>query len=245
MTEGDEERNRYACAVWGSERTASGPLSWELGCDEADPTWGVLEWKGALLRVGSPTGRPNMCLGNSIGTQMVKSLPAVQETWVQSLGREDSLEKEMATLSSTLAWKIPWTEEPGRLHSMGLHRVGQDWATEQAGRLRKKVEVWGWRITIFTGWICPLVGIYLGFSDGSAGKESTCNARDPSLFPKLGGFPGECIDYPFQYFGVSLVTQMVKKTIIQKMHSPLWSQWHYSQQPKHGSNLSVYQQMNA
>ena len=44
--------------------------------------------------------------------QMVKRLPAMQETWVQSLGQEDSLEKEMATLSSTLAWKIPWTEEP-------------------------------------------------------------------------------------------------------------------------------------
>ena len=44
--------------------------------------------------------------------QMVKSLPAMQETWVQSLGREDPLEKEMATYSSTLAWKIPWTEKP-------------------------------------------------------------------------------------------------------------------------------------
>ena len=50
---------------------------------------------------------------------MVKRLPTVQETWVPSLGREDPLEKEMATHSSTLAWKIPWTEEPGRLQSMG------------------------------------------------------------------------------------------------------------------------------
>ena len=50
-----------------------------------------------------------------------------QETWVQSLGREDPLEKEMATYSSIFAWKIPWTEkEPGRLQSMGLQRVGQD-----------------------------------------------------------------------------------------------------------------------
>ena len=48
-----------------------------------------------------------------------KNLPAMQETWVQSLGREDSLEKEMATHSSILAWKIPWMEEPGRLQSMG------------------------------------------------------------------------------------------------------------------------------
>ena len=51
------------------------------------------------------------------------------ETWVCSLGREDTLEKEMAPHSSTLAWKIPWTEEPGRLQSMGLQRVGYDWAT--------------------------------------------------------------------------------------------------------------------
>ena len=61
-----------------------------------------------------------MCsLGSSLLAQMVKHLSAVPETWVQSLGREDPLEKEMATHSSTLAWKIPWTEEPGRLQSMG------------------------------------------------------------------------------------------------------------------------------
>ena len=58
--------------------------------------------------------------------QIVKHLPVIQETWVQSLGGEDSLEKEMAMHSSTLAWKIPWTEEPGRLQSMGLQRVGHD-----------------------------------------------------------------------------------------------------------------------
>ena len=54
---------------------------------------------------------------------MVKSLPAMRETQVRSLGREDPLEKEMATHSSTLAWKIPWTEEPGRLQSMRSPRV--------------------------------------------------------------------------------------------------------------------------
>ena len=57
---------------------------------------------------------------------MVKSLPAVQETQVRSLGQEDTLEKEMATLSSILAWKIPWTEEHGRLLSVGLQRVEHD-----------------------------------------------------------------------------------------------------------------------
>ena len=58
--------------------------------------------------------------------QMVKSLPIMRETWVLSLGREDSLEKEMATHSSALAWKIPWMEEPSRLQSMGSKRVGHD-----------------------------------------------------------------------------------------------------------------------
>ena len=57
---------------------------------------------------------------------MVKRLPAMWETWVQSLDWEDPLEKEMATHSSTLAWKIPWMEEPGRLQSMGLQRVRHD-----------------------------------------------------------------------------------------------------------------------
>ena len=57
--------------------------------------------------------------GASLVAQMVKRLPVIQETWVQSLGREDPLEKEMATHSSTLAWKIPWTEKLGRLQSMG------------------------------------------------------------------------------------------------------------------------------
>ena len=62
----------------------------------------------------------------SLVAQTVKRLPAMWETWVQSLGREDPLEKEMATHSSTLAWKIPWMEKPGRLQSMGLQRVGHD-----------------------------------------------------------------------------------------------------------------------
>ena len=62
----------------------------------------------------------------SLVAQMVKRLPAMQETQVRSLGQEDLLEKEMATHSSALAWKIPWTEEPGRLQSMGLQRVGHD-----------------------------------------------------------------------------------------------------------------------
>ena len=57
---------------------------------------------------------------------MVKNLPAKQENLVQSLGQEDPLEKDIATHSSILAWKIPWKEEPGGLQSMGLQRIGHD-----------------------------------------------------------------------------------------------------------------------
>ena len=67
--------------------------------------------------------------GPSLVDQMVKNLPAVCETRVQSLGREDPLEKEMATYSNILAWRIPWTKEPGGLQSMRLQRVGHVWAT--------------------------------------------------------------------------------------------------------------------
>ena len=58
--------------------------------------------------------------------QTVKCLPTMWETWVQALGQEDLLEKEMATHSSILAWKIPWMEAPGRLQFMGSQRVGHD-----------------------------------------------------------------------------------------------------------------------
>ena len=64
--------------------------------------------------------------GASLVVQMVKNLPAMQETWVRSLGQEDPLEKEMATHSSILAWRIPWIAEPRRLQSMGLQRVRHD-----------------------------------------------------------------------------------------------------------------------
>ena len=65
----------------------------------------------------------------SLVAQTVKRLSTMQETWVCSLGWEDPLEKEMATHSSILAWRIPWTEESGSIQSMGLQRVGNDWVT--------------------------------------------------------------------------------------------------------------------
>ena len=67
--------------------------------------------------------------GASLVAQMGKTVPAMWETWVWSLDQEDPLEKGMATHSSILAWRIPWTEEPGRLQSMGCKRVRHDLVT--------------------------------------------------------------------------------------------------------------------
>ena len=88
----------------------------------------------ALLQGIFPTQGSNLGLlhcrwvESSLVAQTVKCLPRVRETWVRSLGQEDPLEKEMATHSSTLAWKIPWTEERSRLQSMESQRVGHHWA---------------------------------------------------------------------------------------------------------------------
>ena len=65
-------------------------------------------------------------VGASLVAQMVKNLPAMKETWVQSLGQEDSLEKRVTTHSTVLAWRIPWTGEPGRLQSTESERVRHD-----------------------------------------------------------------------------------------------------------------------
>jgi len=64
--------------------------------------------------------------GDSLVVQMIKNLPAVQETQIRSLGQEDTLEKGMAIHSSILAWRISWREEPGGLQSMGFQRIGHD-----------------------------------------------------------------------------------------------------------------------
>ena len=73
---------------------------------------------------------PTMNIGASLIVQLVNHLPAMQETRVRFLGREDPLEKEVATHSSILAWRIPWTEEPDRLQSTGSPRVGHNLATK-------------------------------------------------------------------------------------------------------------------
>ena len=95
------------------------PISWTLSV-----TWDQQGWWRTSLLFHSPGSE-----WAPLVAQMVKRLPAMRKTQVRSLGWEDPLEKEMETHSSTLAWKIPWMEEPGRLHSMGLQRVRHYWAT--------------------------------------------------------------------------------------------------------------------
>ena len=79
-----------------------------------------------MQRVGATLCCGSWAFSVSLVAQRVKFLPEMQETWVRSLDQEDLLEKEMATHSSVLAWKMPWMEQPGRLQSMGSQRVGHD-----------------------------------------------------------------------------------------------------------------------
>ena len=116
----------------------------------------------------------------SLVAQTVKHLPTVQETRVRSLGREVPLEKEMATHSSILAWRIPWAEEPCRLQSMELQRVGHDWATSLH----------------FTSYIV------LGFLGGASGRELSASAgdfRDMGSILGSGRSPGGEYGNTFQY----------------------------------------------
>ena len=98
-----------------------------------------------------------------------------------------NMEKSVAPHSSTLAWKIPWTEEPGGLQSMGLLRVGHNWATSHIGGTE----------SVFS--ILKLYLFLLGFPPGSDGKESACNVGDLGLIPGLGRSPGEWHGNRLQY----------------------------------------------
>ena len=118
----------------------------------------------------------------SLVAQTVKRLPTVWEAQVQSLGREDLLEKEMATRFSIFAWKILWTEEPGRLQSMGSQKVGHDWVTS---------EIISWAIFEIISWAI--------FPGGSDGKASAYNAGGPGSIPGSGRSPGEGNGNPLQY----------------------------------------------
>ena len=110
---------------------------------------------------GEGIGYPLQYSWASLVVQTVKNLPAMQETQVRSLDWEDPLEKEMVTHSSSLAWEIPWTEEPGGLQSMGSQRVGHDLATD----------------TFFSH--CILSGILSWKDNGSEFPQVPCFCRVP------------------------------------------------------------------
>ena len=93
----------------------SGSDSKEFTCNAGNPGW----IPGSGRSAGEGIGYPLHYSWASLVCQLVKNPPAVQETWVQSLGREDPLEEGMTAHSSVLAWSIPWTEEPGGLQSVG------------------------------------------------------------------------------------------------------------------------------
>ena len=111
--------------------------------------------------------------------QRLKGLPAMWETWVRSLGREDPLEKEMATLFSIVAWRIPWTQEPGGQQSTGLQRVRHDWETSLS-----------------------LSHFMRGFPGGASGKNLPANVghvREAGSIPGSGRSPGGRHSNPLQY----------------------------------------------
>ena len=118
---------------------------------------------------------PNLTTQTSLVAQTVKRLSTMRETQVPALGWEDPLEKEMAIHSSTIAWKIPWTEEPGRLQSMGSQRVGHD------------------------SNIKDLISTALGFPGGSEVKASASKAGDLGSILGSGRSPEEGNGNPLQY----------------------------------------------
>ena len=109
--------------------TSSSVLAWRIpGTGEPGglPSMGSHSRTRLKRLSSSSSSSPRFESSASLVAQRLKRLPSMRETWVQFLGWEDALEKEMATHSSILAWRIPWTEEPGGLQSTGSQRVGHD-----------------------------------------------------------------------------------------------------------------------
>ena len=131
MPLGLEVEEGFTCSVWSIE-----PVGKVLARDLPNPrnAYAIRLWASGPTKVCkvkhfSLNSKPFQPLhsGALLVAQMAKNLLAMQETWVQSLGQEDSLEKGMAIHSSILSWRIPWTEEPGGLQSRGSQRVGHNW----------------------------------------------------------------------------------------------------------------------
>jgi len=122
-------------------------LPWNDGTKCHDLSFWMLSFKPAFS-LSSFTLIKRLFSSSSVA-QRIKRLPAIRETWVRSLGREDPLEKEVATHSSILAWRIPWTEELDGLQSTGSQRVRHDWATSLSLSTIKVVSSAYLRLLIF------------------------------------------------------------------------------------------------
>ena len=109
----------------------------ESACNAGDP--GSIPGSGSSL--GEGIDYPLQYSWASLVAWLVNNTPAMRETWVQSLGWEDPLEEGMATHSSILAWRIPWTQEPGGLQSMGSQKVGHSWMTKHSTQLEQNRDV--------------------------------------------------------------------------------------------------------
>ena len=198
---------------WGWEyvtniRTSPAPRSsWGLYHPRPAPqAWACLPGPCAHLRALTPFAS-TVChepwcdlIRNLLGTcraslvaQMVKNLPAMWETRVQFLGWEDSLKKEMATHSSTHAWRILWTKEPGGLQSVGSQRVRHNWwlihtRSPQVFQVSLRLCLLAPQTWILTDVLAASFCTYVD-SGVSAGKESACNAGHLGLIPGVGRFP--------------------------------------------------------
>ena len=140
----------------------------------------------------------NRLLGTSLVAQTLKSLPTMRETRVQSLGWEDLLEKEMATHSSILAWKIPWTEKPGRLQSLESQRVGHDWATSLSLSFQQ-IELLKLDTHMYKNEVSVLLNTIRASLVAQLVKNPLVNAGDSGLILGLGRPPEEGKGSPPQY----------------------------------------------
>ena len=152
LQEGVMDREAWHAAVYGVTKSWTQLNSWSDWTDAL--IWMFVSLQNSYVEILTPSvfvsGEFGVLLGQQRGSivsaisalikdtpeaflvaQKIKNLTAVQDTWAWSLDQEDPLEEEMATHSSTLAWRIPWTEESVRLQSMGLRRVGPDWVTNK------------------------------------------------------------------------------------------------------------------
>ena len=124
------DREAWHAAIHGVAKSRTRLSDWTELTDPSFPSRCFLSQIIPLWAASFPNRSLNPISVSLPGGSVVKNLPAMQETWVQSLGQDDPLRKEMATHSSILVWKIPWTEEPGRLQFLVSKRIGYDLGTK-------------------------------------------------------------------------------------------------------------------